>query len=523
MIRSCSLFACATVLAAGTVVSAADNAVRSNDLSVAAPQTAAVSGSARQFSSNWNFDAATLGLGGGCDCTWFNGAFDGRDGQLSHLGGAAQFGAKAADDFYLCPGYVYDLSSITVTLLTNSIEQLTKSRLELYADCDGSPDIRPGGLLFTFNVSNVSPTGQTVPGPDGSAPLRVVNVTFSPSQETATIGSGPNAPKNPARDIVLKGGTYWISAYGLTDNQCATMNMCDVTYWGTTGNGVIKGSVARKIDGQPTPVLGQYSFTGPWSSVEQCCVGCTDLAFTVCARACKVLIDNGIGDRTSTPAGAISQYAAFTSFDSRAADDFVAPPCDPLTICYIEGCIYTNCIGFRGAFEIYGNNCKVPSYALAGTTGSASTLASGEATKIVDLGYNVIIDGRNLRAYRLEFHDLAITLAGGAQYWLSIGVRHTFSINERAYFCYNADCTRTCLIRFNPGQSLVRPTFANPTPSWASVGRDFSFLIAAANRPSTGPGVDGSNAGCRADFDQDGTANVADIFSFLSTWFVGCP
>ncbi|MBY0261136.1 MAG: hypothetical protein K2Q20_02260 [Phycisphaerales bacterium] len=518
MIRTCSLFACATVLAAGSVVSAKPATEQ-----VAGDTKAPVVGSARQFSSNWNFNASTLGLGGGCDCTWFNGAFDGRDGQVSHLGGAVQFGAKAADDFYLCPGYVYDLDSITVTLLTNSIAQLTKSKLELYADCDGSPDIRVGGLLYTFNVSNVAETGATVPSTDGSAPLRVVNVTFRPSQEAATIGSGPNAPKNPARDIVLKGGTYWISAYGLTDNQCATMNMCDVTYWGTAGNGVIKGSVARKIDGQPTPVLGQYSFSGPWSSVEQCCVGCTDLAFTVCARACKVLIDNGIGDRVSTPAGAISQYAAFTSFDSRAADDFVAPPCETLNICYIEGCIYTNCVGFRGAFEIYGNNCKVPSYALAGTTGSATTLASGEATKIVDLGYNVTIDGRSLRAYRLEFHDLSINLPGGAQYWLSVGVRHTFSINERAYFCYNADCTRTCLIRFNPGQSLVRPTVSNPTPSWASVGRDFSFLIAASNQPSTVGGSSGSNAGCRADFNLDGTANVEDIFSFLSTWFVGCP
>jgi hypothetical protein len=514
MIRMCSLFACATVLAAGAVASATDNVVSLDQ----GPSATKVPGSARAFVKNVApIDASTLGLGGGCDCTWFNGAFDGEDGQLSHLGGGAGFGHKAADDFYLCEGYVYDLNSITVTLLTNSIQQLTKSRLELYSDCNGSPS----ELLYTFTVSNTEETGTTF-GLDGEQ-LRIVNVTFRPSQEPATVGTGLNVRPNPVRDIVLKGGTYWISAFGLTDGQCPTMNMCDATFWATTGNGVIKGSVARKTEGVDTGMWNQYSFPNPWVSVEECCVGCSDLAFTVCAEACKILIDNGVADR-STNAGSISQFASGNSaFDSRSADDFVAPPCEDLEICYIEGCIYTNCVGFRGAFEIYANDCRFPSYALAGTTGSSTTLAAGEATKIVDLGFNVTIDGRTLRAYRLEFHDLNITLPGGRQYWLSLGVRHTFSASERAYFCYNADCDRSCLIRFNPGHRLVRPTVSNPNPFWTSVGRDFSFLIATSSDSNLAGDAGASTAACPADFDQNGSANVDDIFVFLNAWFTGCP
>jgi hypothetical protein len=29
--------------------------------------------------------------------------------------------------------------------------------------------------------------------------------------------------------------------------------------------------------------------------------------------------------------------------------------------------------------------------------------------------------------------------------------------------------------------------------------------------------------GCRADFDESGGLAVADIFSFLNSWFAGCP
>jgi hypothetical protein len=509
MVRMCELMtlACATALVAGSVASAADKGA-------VAPQTA------RQAVNNVVNNVNLFGNAGCGTCTWINGAFDGRDGQVSHLGGAVPSGQKAADDFFLCEGYVYDLRSISATLLTTTFQGLVKPRLELYADCDGCP----AQLLYTFDRPTVTETGQSLGTAFDGRPLRVVNVTFDVNNEVTLAN----------RNIVLKGGNYWISIYGTTDNLCqAPMNMCDVTYWGTTGPG-IKGLPAKKINGLPTPTYNQFNFPsgcGPtgWRSVtDDCCIGCTDLNFTVCATICKILNNNGGAQRqvAGEVVGSTSQFAvgSFSAFETRSADDFVVPPCSDFRVCYIEGCVLTNCPTFDGAFEIYSNDCRKPSYALHGTP-----LFSGyTATKIIDLGYSAVIEGRTLRAYRLEFHDLNFTLTGGRQYWISVGVRYTFSINERAYFCYNADCARSCLIRWNDGRVLTNSTIdfdaaaqGLNTPGWARVGRDFSFLIAGSH---VGGGVPGSAVpSCAADFNVDGTVNAQDIFDYLAAWFTGCP
>jgi hypothetical protein len=451
-------------------------------------------------------------LTGDCDCTWFNGEFDENDGQASHLGGAIMHGAKAADDFYLCEGFVYDLENISGVLLTNSIPVLTKARLEIYSDCDGCP----GQLLYTLEKGTSSEKGTFGPNDE----LRVVNWNFELSNET----------KKENKNIVLKGGTYWISLYGLTDGQCPTMNMCDASYWGTTGDGQnIKGSVAKKTFGCPTSTWNQFNFCQPWTSVEDCCVGCTDLAFVVCATPCKILIDNGVARQQTSPGlpvGSTSQFAinSWSSLETRSADDFVVPPCDEYRVCYIEGCVWTNCIGFKGAFEIYGNDCRCPTYVLHDTP-----LHYGEATKIIDLHLNAVIDNTSVKAYKLEFHDLDFNLDGGQNYWISIGVKHTFSAIERAYFCYNFDCDRSCLIRFNPGRVTTSTTADDAhendsCPEWDRVGNDFSFLIAAEPKEENGdtsPG--GSTPSCTADFNHDGNLGVQDIFDYLAAWFAGCP
>lgn len=466
--------------------------------------------SLRQASPNLANGASLFGVGAGCDCLWANGDYaPGGDGQASHLGGAIMHGAKAADDFYLCEGYVYDLESISAVLINNSFTaDLHKAKLEIYADCNGCPDYVRGPLyvLEKGTKQQIGPANT-----DGYIPYEW---TFRPSAETLE--------KN--QNIVLKGGTYWISVYGLTDGLCQSMNMCDASFWGVTN--MVKGSVAKKIFGTPTGQWNQFSFSGPWTSVEDCCVGCTDLAFTVCAKPCKILIDNGVARRQSTPSdivGSISQFApVWSTFDSRSADDFVVPPCDGVRICYVEGCVYTNCRGFEGALEFYGNNCRFPSYSLGGSPIGGQTI---KATKVTDLGFDVLQDNRSYDAYLLEFHDINLSLPdGGKQYWLSIGVKHTFSLNERAYFCYNDDCDRDCLIRFNPGHVLTKATSVDPaytsTNGWKSVGNDFSFLIAIESA-TTGSG--NATPACAADFDRDGTVNVVDLFGFLGAWFAGCP
>lgn len=515
MVRICELMtlACATALVAGSAASAADKSVApvSRD-QVLAPM------SAREAVNNVVNNANLFGNAGCGTCTWLNGSFDNRDGTLSHLGGAAPNGIKAADDFFLCEGFVYDLSTINVTLLTTTTQTSTvpqafvKPKAEIWSDCNGCPD----RILYTFDKPTVVETGQTFGTAFDGRPLRIINVTWNVANETVIAN----------RNVVLKGGNYWLSVYGQSDGLGPTMQMYDVTYWGTTGNG-IRGLPAKKIAGLPTPTYNQFNFpngcgSAAWHSVDDCCIGCTDLNFSICATACKVLINNGGALRQAGGAvvGSTSQFAGANSlFDTRTADDFVVPPCQDYRICYIEGCILTDCPTFDGAFDIYANDCNKPSYSRFGTP-----LQHGIATKIIDLGYSAVLDGRPRRAYKLEFHDLSFVLTGGRQYWVSLGAVYSFSLIERSYFCYNDDCARSCLIRWNAGKVLTATTIADGTVNtlgWASTGHDYSFLIAADG--TTAPGPIGSTPTCTADFNRDGSVNSHDIFDYLNAWFTGCP
>ena len=110
------------------------------------------------------------------------------------------------------------------------------------------------------------------------------------------------------------------------------------------------------------------------------------------------------------------------------------------------------------------------------------------ATKIVDLSYDVVIEGKSLHAYRLEFHDLDFVLAKGKQYWVSLNVKDTFSIQERAYFCSNYYCDGRCPIRWNPGHVIGTPN--GSASEWVSVNHDFSFLLAGEDAAVGGVDVD---------------------------------
>jgi len=501
MVRLASMItlACATMIVAGTA-SAADTA---KDQPVATKSVQNAPMSLRQKVSNWNLSTSVFG-DTGCDCIWFNGDWDRRDAQASHEGGAFPQGVKAADDFYLCEGFVYDLQSISGYLCTDSLEQLTKARLELYSDCNGKPD----RLLHTFKVFQKDETGVIVDG------FRLVKFTFRVADQVdSTLTPNQNACNT---NIVLKGGTYWVSLIGLSDNRCITMpNMCDSSFFATANGGVIRGSVAHKIEGEDTGYPTQFDYShGEWLPLDECCIGCTDLAFTVCADRCKILIDNGTNDRNDAGGrrvGDRSERSTSPSRNNRSADDFVVNPCHDLNVCYIEGYVYTDCRGFEGWFDIYGNDCKKPSYVLG-----TSPLQTGRATCIVDLGYTVTIDGRSgLTAYRLEFHDLDFTLARGNQYWLSLNIKDTFAQNTRSYFSYNYDCRRNCLIRFNPGYAI-----GAGLTQWTNVHRDFAFLVAGDDADSNGTA---STPACAADFNRDGHATLQDLFDFLNSWFAGCP
>lgn len=507
MFRKCQTMtlACATLIVAGSAL-AADKA----PVVKAAPRAAAVEVKAgaqtlRQ-TLDVNLDRSLFGSGASaCLCVgWDNGSWDGNDGQLSHLGGGVPNGAKAADDFCLCEGQVHDLQSISGVLINNSLAGLRKAKLELYTDCDGCP----GELITSFSIHETPVVGANLGG-------GYFEVTY-----TFIIANQPT----PDNNIVLKGGCYWVALVGKTDNQCLTMGMCDKSFFATTGDGKVKGAVAKKIEGVPTGVQGQFSFpAGGWVSVDECCIGCTDLAFTVCANPCKILKDNGGVDRfrTSGLLGSRSERSV-TTWNSRSADDFVTNPCDDFTVCYIEGCLFTNCDTVRGFFEIYENDCKFPSYAQGDVAAPGRT---GASTKAVDLGFSVTIEGRLLRAYRVEFHDLNISLDRGTHYWLSIGNQDSYSFNERAYFCCNFVCDSECDIMFNSGAYYDPTTSGHPlTPAgWQRVACDFSFLVAGNYNSESAGGSGNSGATCTADINNDGAADLLDLLSFLDAWLPGCP
>jgi hypothetical protein len=474
--------------------------------------------------------------GSGCfDCTYVNGPYDGRDGQLSHLGGGTPHGAKAADDFLLTEDFIHHLNTVSATILTTTFPGLVKPIAEIWSDCNGCP----GELLYKLENASVIETGATAGNAFDGRPLRIVHATWMPSDQ----------PVLNNRAIALRGGRYWLSVYGQSDNLGPTMGMYDVTYWGTSAQPV-KGKPAYKIDGNPGNAYGVYSFPtgcGPaaWHSVaDDCCIGCTDLNFSVCTDPCKIIVNNGDARQQigNAPNGSTSQFApgSWSPAETRSADDFVLAGCQDYRICYVEACVLTNCQTFQGVFELYDNDCNKPSYALNGQPINNTQFV---ATKVVPLGpaYTSTIDGRTLQAYRLEFHNVDFYLSGGSQYWISVGVRSTFSLNERAYFCYNQYCDGRCPIKWNEGRVLTSTTLdadaaahgcVSPAPvtgcnGWAKTGNDFSFLIAAEAFDGKGkldllPGGS-STPGCRVDYNQDGSVNPQDVFDFLNAWFTGCP
>lgn len=484
MVRMCNMMAFAAVIAAGTAASAAD---RVNGLVQPADSSyghGSFSAAVGEFTYN-----PSVFSGSSCSCTWFNGEWDGKDGQTSHLGGGVPCGQKAADDFYLPICNVYDLKSITGQLLSNSISAVAKARLDIYEDCGGLP----GNLLYTFDGLTV---GTYTVGPIVKDDFRLDTWRFDLS----------------GQKVVLKGGLFWVSIYGVTDGQKQ-----DESYFATANNGIIRGAVAAKQFGRCGLPKNKYDFSGqPWSHVALCCIGCTDLAFTVCADACPIWWDNGGPDRNASTAGRSERNFQGTIRNSRAADDFTVSTCDDLNICYIEGVIYTNCLNFEGFYEIYKNNCSKPAYVLGATTGIES---SGLATLAVKL-YDTVIDGRAVSAYRLEFHRLNITLARNQNYWISLGVQATFNNQERGYFACNFYCDRSpsCWIKLNPGHTTVNPGGVNQVPVWTPFSCDFSFLIAGRSGVS-----DGSSTGsCAADFNRDGSLTPTDIFAYLNSYFAGC-
>ena len=463
------------------------------------------------------FPAAAIAGGAtilpGCFCSWFNGptATPSRSstGLLSHEGGGAGPGVKAADDFYLDISQVHRLDTISVDLATSSVAGLVKARLEIYDDCDG----RPGRLLYTFTRSTVEEVG-----PLGFDNLRRVRHTFVASQQGTIL--------EPARPIALRGGTYWLSTIGLTDNLCSTMNMCDQTFW-LPVEGPIKGSTAHKVVGVfgDAPGTIVYPDSG-WTPSDICCAGCIDLAFTVCATPCKIILDQGGPDLTRF---APSISGSGLLLEARTADDLVVPLCEDQELCYVRGYIATNCNPPRARLDVYDAACTLPA--------TFSPPTTFDASRLTDTGRTITVEGRVLKVYAVDFWDFQsfgfpLTLNGGRNYWLSIYAVGSGSVSERGYAlgakrCDIPQCTPS-FRQFNPAAisgALVGITDQSWRPVRFADSSTFDLGLTVAIRPvaSVPPGGVGGSAACPSDVDGNGRADVSDIFGFLTLWFAGCP
>ncbi|MBX3406080.1 MAG: tandem-95 repeat protein [Phycisphaeraceae bacterium] len=432
------------------------------------------------------------GIPDDCQCLWDNGEpMDilsvNPDGQLSHLGGGAPWGAKAADDFYLMPGHVHRLSSFTGQMLTNSWPGIRRAKLELYYDCNGKPEDEPFKTFTQFTIVDQQPA------PDG---FTLITYRFEFCDH----------------EIWLEGGkVYWASLIGIHDNVTN-----DMSFWAVAGDprqpDPIAGNVPCKRRGEPGQAWNEFSFTEPWETISDCCIGCIGFAFKIEGSSCKILWDNGKVDLSASRGGSVSGVSHDRT--ARTADNFTIPPCRDNEVCYIDGYVWTNCDPLLAFIEIYDNECRVP-----------SNLVFAAAPTKVTLMKDTWNDGfYTYRLYRLELCNLELVLEPGA-YWISMGGHSGGAFAANAFFAYAADPCRDCVVPHGY-YGMKRNIAPLLDDQWGPTARDYAFRI-GVRAPSIMTGFVGGTqsnpAHCVADADGSGVVDVADIFTFLSAWFAGCP
>ena len=407
---------------------------------------------------------------------------------------------KSADDFYLCESSMHRITTFTGQMLVKQSNPLLslRAKLRIYKDCDGSP----GELIEEFD-SECAAFIQAVP--DG----------FALYQFQFFLDC-----------FWLKGGSYWASLVAIApvfDDEFEA-------FWATVGE---PGNppIPTVMGMRPVFMEGE----GEWQNFDGCCHPCADLEFCIIGESCPIIWNNGTpdfggaDDPTPEPPhtvfGTRSEKSTLTPRNSRAADQFQIKTCDTETVCYLEAYIYTNCISFEAHLEIYENDCREPDFALPGGTPYYQRVAD----QVIDLGFTGLRVGTtNVRAYKVIFCDWPnpLVLEPGGNFWASISVRDTFSSAERAYFAHVGrpcePCTEGNIVKIDSGKEIAP---GRQIPDWQSVGADFAFLVATQKHPETEPGglPVGGDGTCAVDLNDNSTADVQDIFLFLSAWFTGCP
>ncbi len=437
---------------------------------------------------------------------WKTGEWDGQSGEWSFDRSTTDgIVIKAADDFFLCPSSMHHITRFLGEMLVRQSNPLIEfqAKLFLYEDCDG----QPGEQIAEFD----SDCPAFVSGaPDGFTRYQV---KFDLSEEC----------------FWLRGGTYWVSLVAIAPPADASFE----AFWAGVG---LPGTppIPTVMGRQPVFMDGDND----WAEYDPCCHPCADLQFCLSGKSCPIMWDNGLpflggADSDSPPSppfqvrGTRSEKSALPVRNSRAADQFIVKTCNPEEVCYLEGYIFTNCIGFEAHLEIYESDCRVPQFELP----QASPVfysAIADPANIIDLGYTGLQVGTTaVRAYKVIFcaFDPGLTFEPGRNYWVSLSVKDSFSANERAFFAHVKTpcdpCTEPYVWKVDPGMELAP---GRQIPDWRSAGEDFAFLIATKKQPGTSPiGGPGEGDLCIADANNNNEIDVQDIFVFLSAWFAGCP
>ncbi len=429
-----------------------------------------------------------FGLDVDCDCTWENGAWDGNDGQSSESGTSVE-DSRAADDFCLKEGYVYEVTEISVQML--AITEEPDATLQLYHDCNGCP----AELVDCGFFDEPAITGQE----DLGGGWVLYTFTFDTTARTRTDEYGEEVDY-PA--LWLKGGCYWLSPVGIGDGTGY-----DRYFWGTAGDNLL-GAV-------PKAQAGPFKIDS-WERVDALNVACRNFAFEVCANECCIIRDNG-------PASYDVTWSVDTTLPGcYNADNVVISPCADTELCFFSAYIYTNCDCERTKLRIYADDC--------GEIGEEITNDYVLVTKCVPLSDRgaassnggVDFEGQQLAKYRVEFHDLSEVpvLTAGDNYWIALEVQGSGSFNERGFWAFNENCEDpSCTIHVSSGQAICP---AGGLLDWEELGHDYAFCLAGNPVGENDNGTGTASTGCAADYNGDGQRSVADLLSFLDVWFEGC-
>lgn len=178
-----------------------------------------------------------------------------QNGQLSVVGGAVPSGARAADDFRLPlgNGNNYSVRIIKYVMISNFVITPTNVNLIIYSD----------GTNGTYSIPNASVSGT----PNVSPHVRdigAINAEYRLYEVSYAL---------PAGVLTLTRNTwYWLSPQAVAPVGSLT----GTAYLAVPNTATVVGAIACKASGVPPGTR-----LGPWTNIEECCVGARDLAIYV--------------------------------------------------------------------------------------------------------------------------------------------------------------------------------------------------------------------------------------------------